>query len=270
MKKALSLSLLLLTAVCLLFSNRRAYADEDDTFIGTTISAASAKAENLASTEEGKDHVLYENQGYISLKPVAGKTGKLHFTAKVTEAGEYNIAVIYTAKKDSSTYKISLYANDASTAEDIVLETAEDWDTLLTYRTTLTLNKGTNDIVIASPSDYDGSKVKTPNIYALKYAKKNLIVTPTALPTEAPTPTPEPTNTPTPEPTVSPAPTVTPEPVTTAPTPSVTPAAEVSNDSDGGSVLPVILIVICSIAAVLVLGATVYLAIRRKKDSDII
>lgn len=137
-----------------------------------TLYAADAQTEDLSDSGEKSDHAMYdERHGYISLK--SGSIGSIIFTVDADTAGKYEIGVVYAAKEGSAARKLGLSVNGANTSL-VNLTCAADWDTFMTYTVTADLNAGKNTVVVSTPSDFNDDTVKTPNIYALTYALKEV------------------------------------------------------------------------------------------------
>lgn len=162
MKKISALLLTLLFTLLLPFSHTAHAADNG------TLYAADMDNENLSNGEEATDHAFLDERGYISLKPFDDTIGKLAFKITARVGGEYNITIHYTAKAGSAERKLG-FAIGTNEIENILLETGADWDSILTFSKTVTLSAGDNIIYITTPTDYDNTTVKTPNIYCLEY-----------------------------------------------------------------------------------------------------
>ena len=134
-----------------------------------SIYAADAENENLATPSEAGDHAFLEDRGYISLKPYDDGIGQICFNISARVGGEYEITIHYAAKSSDAKRKLGLATNDLTSIQNIDLSTAGDWDTILTCTQSVTLNTGENTIYITTPTDYDNTTVKTPNIYRLDY-----------------------------------------------------------------------------------------------------
>jgi len=204
----------------------------------TTVSAAKETiwVDNwdLVSTENLNDPLqvgsyLYEDHGCFGLKPVKNgeeyAVGKIEFTVDVSKAGLYELTIVYCAKTGSATRKGELYINGEH-IQQMNFTMMPDWYTPSEEVLFVTLEAGENTVLLTSPTDYDNSSVKTPNIYAIKYnLKKASTTTTTPTPTATPKPTATPAPTATPKPTATPAPTTAPKP-TVAPTVAPTTAPE--------------------------------------------
>lgn len=159
-------ALLLLAALLLtlLPASQTAYAADNG-----SIYAADAENENLATPSEAGDHAFLEDRGYISLKPYNDGIGQICFNISARVGGEYEITIHYAAKSGDARRKLGLAVNDLTSIQNIDLSTAGDWDTIITYTQNVTLVTGENTVYITTPTDYDNTTVKTPNIYRLDY-----------------------------------------------------------------------------------------------------
>lgn len=138
--------------------------------------ADEAVNENLQKTEVGFEHGAYdETHGYLSLRAAVDfeNNGKLIFYVDTEVAGLYTLEIDYTAKTGSAKRMIGLSIN-GSEPEQIDLPTADGWpiEYLMTYKTMVKLNAGENTVVLCTPTEYDNTSIKCPNIYAIKYTLK--------------------------------------------------------------------------------------------------
>ena len=190
-------------------------------------------SENLNDGYQQGGDYDYQGHGVLGLKPAdKSMPGKIFFYVDVDKAGLYKFTIIYGAKK-STPRNAELYVN-GEFASDLEFTLMPDWKAAehIVY---VTLEKGENEVLFTSPADFDGSSVKTPNIWGFKYKLTQAsevveptpepTVEPTPAPTEAPVVTPEPTVAPTAAPTAAPtvAPTTAP---TEAPKPTTAPVIE--------------------------------------------
>lgn len=133
-------------------------------------------AENVKDGTNGymENQGLYEETtGYYGLKPLDETLGaaKVFFSLDDLVAGQYEIVIAYAAKTGDAARKCDVYIDD-TLSQQITFTCNADWETKSEYKFRVDLPAGDHDIVITTPSDYDNSSVKTPNIYAVKYTLK--------------------------------------------------------------------------------------------------
>lgn len=138
--------------------------------------ADEAVNENLQKTEVGYEHGYYdETHGYLSLRAAVDfeNNGKLIFYVDAEVAGLYTLEIDYTAKTGSAKRMIGVSINDAA-PEQIELVTADGWpiEYLMTHKMFVELKAGENTIVLCTPTEYDNTSIKCPNVYAIKYTLK--------------------------------------------------------------------------------------------------
>ncbi len=136
-------------------------------------------AENVKDGYMENQGLYEETTGYYGLKPADDTLGdaKIYFSVDVETAGLYEIVVAYAAKTGDSARKCDVYIDD-TLSQALNLTCNADWETKSEAKFRVNLTAGEHDIVITTPSDYDNSSVKTPNIYAVKYTLKQAAETP--------------------------------------------------------------------------------------------
>jgi len=173
----------------------------------TKIEAENGTVNNLNDSnaqEKGGASVI----GLKSPDDQATSLGTVTFGITVETAGTYEVKVRYNGKGDRAA---SLAVNGTVVAEDIITEEHADYETYAEYVGEVTLNAGTNSIVLSGVTGK-----KAPNIDWISYELKEAAQQPT---TETPT--------------------------TEAPTTEETPTT-----GDVASVLPVAVIVVAAMAVV--------------------
>lgn len=138
-------------------------ADTGTLYAGTDgISSWTNLNDNFAQTGKGET----TDAGVVGLKPTSTDVeGSITFTVNVDTAGKYKITVGYSA---SGSRWFSYYVNGGT--ETIVEVTGAAWtDSNTKEIANISLAAGENTIKLASPSTYDNSTVKTPNIDFIKW-----------------------------------------------------------------------------------------------------
>lgn len=108
---------------------------------------------------------------FIGLKPDdIGTDAVAEYKVNITEEGQYTFVVTYSAAAgDNMVRRADMSMDDVRLALD--MKQTESWEVFETVSVTLDLTAGEHTLKLLSPSDYDNSAVKTPNIDFFTYEK---------------------------------------------------------------------------------------------------
>lgn len=120
---------------------------------------------NVQSSEFASEEEL------IGLKPEEiGTDAIAEYKINITEDGKYAFVFTYSAAAgDGMVRRVDMSMDDVRLALD--MKQTESWEVFETVSLTLELTAGEHNLKLLSPSDYDNSAVKTPNMDFFTYEK---------------------------------------------------------------------------------------------------
>ena len=157
----------------------------------------------------GKYGYYHDLYGTIGLKPASYDSGatpvydhsapaRVIFDVEAEVAGRYVLGVVYSTEKDSRYFAYSVNGSSPINVQGTVCAGAsndEKWNAsnANTYSVYVMLEKGSNEIVLQTPNDYDNNKegrnICSVNIWAITLELKSATATEDEEPAVAPTPT---------------------------------------------------------------------------------